>query len=220
VPPPASGLRSPASGLRPPVSGLRSPASGLRPQVSGLRSPASGLRPQVSGLRSHASSLRSHQGAELSERWQGETARVFELSALPDVAESGEDKAAGGRQPVRRFSRRNPTARSDATSSRRLSADIWAGSSRCMGVPRPACADASAGRAVAHNFQRFASRCARKPGLRRPRLRPFGGMTVHRTVILFRLTLRSAASALSGGGYSATLRVNSVLLHYLPRGER
>ena len=50
MPPPASGLRSPASGLRPPVSGLRSPASGLRPQVSGLRSPASGLTPQASGL--------------------------------------------------------------------------------------------------------------------------------------------------------------------------
>jgi len=33
-----------------------------------------------------------------------------------------------------------------------------------MGAPRPACADASAGRAFAHNFQRFASCCARKPG--------------------------------------------------------
>jgi hypothetical protein len=52
-------------------------------------------------------------------------------------------------------------------------------------------------------------------GLRRPRLRPFGGMTVHRTVICFRLTLRFAAGELSGGGGS-TLRVNSVLLHYLP----
>ena len=46
-------------------------------------------------------------------------------------------------------------------------------------------------------------------------LSPFGGMTVHRTVILFRLTLRFAAGELSGGGGS-TLRVNSVLLHYLP----
>lgn len=51
----------------------------------------------------------------------------------------------------------------------------------------------------AHNFQRFASRGARKPGLRHPRLRPFGGMTVHRTVILVRLTLRFATGASSGG---------------------
>jgi len=49
-----------------------------------------------------------------------------------------------------------------------------------MGAPRPACADAWAGRAFAHN------------------------------------DLRSAAGELSGGDESATLRVNSVLLHYLP----
>jgi hypothetical protein len=41
-------------------------------------------------------------------------------------------------------------------------------------------------------------------------------MTVHWTVILSRLTLRFAAGELSGGGYWSTLRVNSVLLHYLP----
>jgi len=48
-------------------------------------------------------------------------------------------------------------------------------------------------------------------------------MTVHRTVILFRLTLRCAAGELyrhggssTGGDDPATLRVNSVLLHYIP----
>lgn len=40
-------------------------------------------------------------------------------------------------------------------------------------------------------------------------------MTVHWTVIYSRLTLRSAAGELSGG-YASALRVNSVLLHYLP----
>jgi hypothetical protein len=50
-----------------------------------------------------------------------------------------------------------------------------------MGAPRPACANASAGRAFAHN------------------------------------DVRSAAGKLSGGDGS-TLRVNSVLLHYLPAG--
>lgn len=88
--------------------------------------------------------------------------------------------ASGGRQLLWRMNRRNPTASSDATSSRRSSTDMAAGSSRCMGAPRPARADACTGRAFAHN------------------------------------DLRSAAGELSGGDEWATLRVNSVLLHYLP----
>jgi hypothetical protein len=47
---------------------------------------------------------------------------------------------------------------------------------------------------------------------------PQAGMTVHRTVICSRLTLHFAAGESSGRGESATLRVNSVLLHYLAPG--
>jgi hypothetical protein len=122
-----------------------------------------------------------HKGGGFSERWQGQFAGIFELSALSHVATSDDEDASAGGNPVRRLNRRNPTASSEATSSRRSSTDMAAGSSRCMGAPRPARTDASAGRAFAHN------------------------------------DLRSAAGELSGGNESSTLRVNSVLLHYLPR---
>jgi len=108
-------------------------------------------------FQSSAGSQPTSQRAKDSEKWQGEYGGIFELSALSDVAESGGVDASGGRQPVLRFSRRNPTASSEATSSRRSSIDMAAVSSRCMGAPRPACADASAGRAFAHNDLRSAA---------------------------------------------------------------
>jgi len=130
------------------------------------RSSASGRRPRVRcsiGLPCHLRAspglwpLTRGTGGQGFRKMARQFRRDFELSALSNVAESGEGEASEGRQPVRRFSRRNPAANSEVSSSRRSSMDMWARSSRCMGAPRPACADASAGRAFAHNDLRFAA---------------------------------------------------------------
>lgn len=60
-------------------------------------------------------------------------------------------------------------------------------------------AGVSAGRDVATAFSASHRAALESQALRRPRARRFGGMTVHSTVIWFRLTLRLATSALSGG---------------------